>query len=206
MSQLPPANRAGLRVLKFGGTSLATPDCVQRVVAIVADRVLMGPTAVVVSAFGGVTDNLMAAARQAAEGDLAYRDRLEAVATRHVDAVEALAGAHERAAVAAEVERLLAELTGLVQGVSLVRECSPRTSDSTLSFGERLSSLVVAAALRATGTAAEACDARNLVRTDATFGNAWLHNHHEARRSDSNEPRKRISGSSLMDVISNTLL
>ncbi len=161
-----------MRVMKFGGSSVGTPDRIKDVVRLASEATTTGPVVVVVSAFGGVTNALIDCARKAAAGDVAWRDGLDAIETRHRNAVADLASSAESAALQEVIRRDIDDLRGQVQGVSLVRECTPRTLDGILSFGERLSALVVAAALRAQGRASETCDARPLVATDKTFGDA----------------------------------
>jgi len=163
-----------MRVLKFGGSSLATPDRVRGVVRLVGEAASMGGVAVVVSAFGGVTDDLLRSARRAAERDEGWRDELAALRERHREAVAELAPEGERAALAAEVDALLDDLGDLLHGVYLLVELTPRSRDSISAYGERLSALVVAAALRAQGVDAWALDARRAIVTDATFGAAQV--------------------------------
>lgn len=163
---------SGLRVLKFGGTSLADPDRVRAVAAIVSARAAAGPTVMVVSAFGSVTDDLIAAGRSAEQGDPEYLSRLHDVRARHSAAAADLAAPGETTSVDERIGALFDELDDLLLGVSLVKECTARTWDQILSFGERLSATLVAAALRAAGTPAEACDARDLIVTDDNFGRA----------------------------------
>jgi aspartokinase/homoserine dehydrogenase 1 len=161
-----------LKILKFGGSSVATPERIGAVTGIVADAARAGPCAIVVSALGGVTDALVEAATAAARGTGggdAMCDRLE---ERHRLAASAVARRAEAGDLVAELRRIVGELRGLLHGASLVREASPRTADAILAHGERLSAPLVAAALRAAGIEAEPCDARGLIVTDATFGRA----------------------------------
>ena len=161
-----------MRILKFGGTSVSTPERVRNVVELVREAAGREPVAVVVSAFGGVTNALVAVAEQAVRGDPEWVPGLEAVKRRHVDAVEALVLPAERQPIAEFVDQAFDDLSGLVRGASLVRECTPRTMDNVMSYGERLSAPLVAAACRAAGVAAEAFDTRSLVLTDKRFGSA----------------------------------
>lgn len=161
-----------MRVLKFGGSSLATPERVEAVVEIVAEAAGRGPVAVVVSAFGGVTDALTDAAGRASRHDASWQTVCSELAARHRRAAETLAPAAERAGLDGEVARTLGELSDLLHGAWLVREASPRTRDRILSYGERLSAAIVAAALRRHGVAAVACDARRLIVTGPQFGAA----------------------------------
>ncbi len=160
-----------MKVLKFGGSSLATPDAVRRVLEVVAG--LDGAAAVVVSAFGGVTDDLVAATEVASRHDGAYREILSQLEERHLAAAGDLAGEE-----AGKLRRVLAarfqELGDLLHGVFLLRECSLRTRDSVLSYGERLSAEIAAAAMRAAGVAAATADARRLIVTDDGFGRAQV--------------------------------
>ena len=163
-----------LRILKFGGTSLADPDRVRVVASIIAEKAKNDPTIAVVSAFGGVTDDLEATSRWAEQDDPQSADTLARIRARHLSAVEALAGDEDATETSASVESHLDRLEELLRGISLVGECTPRTKDSVLAVGERLSSILVAAALRAQGTDAEASDAAKLIITDANFGRAWV--------------------------------
>ncbi len=160
-----------MRVLKFGGSSVKDPERIRSVVAIVRAALREGPAVVVVSALGGVTDQLVAACAAAARGD---ETNLALVVARHAEAAAALALPAERGALLARVEAVAGEVADLVRGIALVRECSPRTRDAVLSAGERLSAELVAAAVRAAGVAAEACDSRALIVTDAAFGSAQV--------------------------------
>ena len=173
-----------MKVMKFGGTSVGTPGHIQDVVRLVSEATAEDRVVVVVSAFSGVTNTLVEAAREAATGGVAWRHDLDALSARHVAAATELAANTERPALLAVVSQTIEELKDVLQGVSLVRECTPRTLDSIVSAGERLSSLVVAAACRAEGLKAQACDARALVVTDQNFG---------AARVDSTRTNSRIA-------------
>ena len=172
-------------LLKFGGSSLATPERVHRVARLVADTNAEKRVIVVVSAFGGATDDLLSAAAAAATGphnrserperaSHPHEDRWQKIDRRHRDAARALAASPERTALEHAVRALTQELQDLLRGVALLRECSPRTRDGIVSYGERLSALLVAAALRAAGTEATTVDARTLIVTDDAFGHATV--------------------------------
>ena len=162
----------GLHVLKFGGTSLGNSDRVREVASIIAAQSERGPTIAVVSAFGHVTDELVAASELAKAGDKRYAAKLEEIRQLHLESAKELTGPEDRSRVAESVDVILTRLEELLQGVSLVKECTPRTQDGVLSMGEQLSTLLVAAALRARGTKAEACDTTGLIVTDTNFGAA----------------------------------
>jgi len=162
-----------MKILKFGGTSLATPDAVRRAVHLVAEAHTQGPVAVVVSAFGGVTNDLLAAADAAAARDDGYQEIWSRLEQRHLSAAEELAPG-EAAELTGAVRQRFGDLHDLLHGVFLLRECSPRTRDGIASYGERLAARLVAAALRAAEIPAQALDARRLIVTDDTFGQAWV--------------------------------
>ncbi len=163
-----------MRILKFGGSSVATPERIRAVVQIVQATTGKSRVGVVVSAFGGVTDALLSAARVAAQHDVSYLELLTQLSARHLAAAAELALVEERADLEARLRVGFAELGDLLKGVYLLREASPRTRDRVASYGERWSAAVVAAALRAAGTDAADCDARQLIQTDGQFGNARL--------------------------------
>ncbi len=161
-----------MKVMKFGGTSVGSVDRIRDVVRLVDEAAATGRVLVVVSAFSGITNSLIEASQKAVHGSAAWLGDLDAIARRHAEALSALAANHEKATLHETVTRAADELRGVLQGVSLVRECTPRTLDSIVSFGERISALIVASAFRAAGRPATACDARTLVVTDQNFGAA----------------------------------
>jgi aspartokinase/homoserine dehydrogenase 1 len=166
-----------MKIAKFGGTSVGSPEAIKALVGIVRER---GQSVVVVSAFSGVTDALIATARAAAARDPSWVGRFEAIGDRHRAALSAVTGkallgaapASATSVVADKVETLLAELLEVLSGVKALRELSDRTLDLVMSFGERLSSIVVAAAFKASGVDASAIDARSLIIAEGDFGNA----------------------------------
>lgn len=161
-----------MRVLKFGGSSVATPERVAHVAELVAEAAASERVVVVVSAFGGVTDMLLAAATRASRRDGSWHELWEALRKRHIDAVRAFSSGAEGVELEREINGLLDELGDLLHGVFLLVELSPRSRDSIASYGERLSAPIVAAALRARGTSARALDARRFIVTDDRFGEA----------------------------------
>lgn len=149
--------------MKFGGSSVGAPDRIGRVLEIVRGRLPRKPV-VVVSAFRGVTDDLLELGREALAGNLS---RLEAVGKRHRDA------ARELGVDSAPVEPLLSELAEVARGVSLLKELTPRTLDRLAGYGERLSVRIVAAAFTKAGVPSIAVDASDAgLVTDENFGSA----------------------------------
>lgn len=153
-----------LIVMKFGGTSVGTRERLERMAALVkADS---RPKAIVVSAMGDTTDRLLEAGRCAERGDA------DGVAAQLV-AIRTLAeAAIDDEDVRARTDALLDELAGLLHGVELLQEQTPRSRALLASFGERLSVGIAAAHLRAAGIEAQPIDARDLVVTDDHFEEA----------------------------------
>ena len=163
-----------MKILKFGGSSVGTSERIASIIALVTDTNRYAPgeiRGVVVSAFQGVTDTLITLAHQAAKGE-DYKVTLQALERRHLDAIEALVPVARRSAILASAKVTLNELGDLLHGITLVSECSARTLDLIMSFGERLSAFIVAEAFISRGHEAETLDAREIVWTNEMFGNA----------------------------------
>lgn len=160
-----------MKVLKFGGSSVATPARIQSVIDIVKPY-LQDDTAVVFSAFGGITDQLIQISQQAWSGDLGYKQKLEVLEKRHLEAVRELISIQKQSSILAQVKIRINELEDVLHGVYLVKERTPRTLDYIMSFGERLSAYIIAQAFKDRGLAAEYLDARTVIRTDNNFGHA----------------------------------
>ena len=157
-------------VLKFGGTSVASPPAIEAVVKIVAAA--EGERVVVVSATAGTTDALVKAAEQAASGDAsAAQQTIERLSEQHRNLIADLVGVNGASALA-EIVDLTDRTIALLRSVALLRECSPRSLDAILSYGERVSAPIVAAVLNAKGVKAEALSAEELLITDDAFGHA----------------------------------
>jgi aspartate kinase len=159
-------------VIKFGGTSVGTADAIRQAAAISAGLRQQGHDVVVVtSAMSGVTDLLLAGAQAAASGHVSEVVNISAaLRVRHTDAAAILLGADDvRGAVVATIEARLSEFARLTEALAVLGEASPRALDAVASLGERMSAPLLAGALRAQGTAAEAIDGTELVRTDTVF-------------------------------------
>lgn len=158
-----------MKVLKFGGSSVGSPESIKSIIAIVKDRIAKGEELVLVfSAFSKVTDQLIEMAELASKAK-EYEPLLEAYIERHAKAATEL-GADE--ALLQQLEANHADLTNLLVGVKLVMEVSPRTMDYVLSFGERNSNLIITSALQHSGVDAEYVDARTIIKTNKDFGAA----------------------------------
>ena len=164
-----------LVVMKFGGTSVEDPAAINRTAAIVAGRVSTGrQPVVVVSAMAKVTDQLLRAASAASVGDrtgaLAISSRLR---SRHRDTAAALIkNQKDSAALVTWIDQKFDQLDEVLRGLAAILELTPRISDLIVSYGERLSSRMIAAAFCERGIAAAHVDAREIILTDSQFQKA----------------------------------
>src|SRR6266498_5552088 len=159
-------------VMKFGGTSVESAEAIERVSKIVGSRSKESPL-VVVSAMAKVTDQLVAMGNKAASGDCnAALASLAALRERHRDTAKGLLGEKRAAALAPRLNAHIVELNNFLRGLAAVRELTPRGSDYLLSFGELLSSLIVADAFSIRGLNASWVDSRECLVTDATHTRA----------------------------------
>ncbi|MDE6037055.1 MAG: bifunctional aspartate kinase/homoserine dehydrogenase I, partial [Duncaniella sp.] len=129
-----------MKVLKFGGTSVGSVAGIRNLNEIA--RACDKPVVVVVSALGGVTDMLISTADSAAAGDEAFREGMARITLRHHDIIdEVITDSPDTLKV--EVDALLDELASIYHGLFLIRALSPKTKALIVSYGERLSSLIV---------------------------------------------------------------
>ncbi len=156
-----------MKVLKFGGTSVGTSDSIKKVAAIVANAAKDERVIVVVSAMSQVTNKLLTASGLAANGDESYKEISKEIESKHFEAIRELVPIDHQSGVIANIKVLLNQLDDILNGVYLVQELSPKTSDFVVSFGESLSSIIVSKALNA-----ELADSRNLIITNAEYGGA----------------------------------
>ncbi|MDA8425868.1 MAG: aspartate kinase, partial [Treponema sp.] len=156
-----------MKVAKFGGTSVGSAAAIANLVEIVRSR---GFRVVVVSALSGVTDKLVALGHVAASADGAWVGAFEALVERHSGVISALFEPERAEAVEASIAAERRELRELLGGLAFVGELSPRSLDLVMSFGERMSSVIVAAALADRGIPARAVDARSIIVVDGDFG------------------------------------
>ncbi|MBP6002453.1 MAG: bifunctional aspartate kinase/homoserine dehydrogenase I [Pyrinomonadaceae bacterium] len=159
-----------MKVLKFGGSSVGSAGTIERVVSIVRERSAAGKIAVVLSAMQGTTDALIEAGRSAERGDDGYIEILSNISEKHRMAISELFDDGEAHAISDFIDTTVKELENLCEGVRLIRELSPKTLDRILSFGEIVSSRIVAAKLASEGIENEWADSRTLIRTDSNHG------------------------------------
>jgi len=173
-----------MKILKFGGTSVGTPETIEGLLQILKDYYQRGEKfAVVFSAFSKVTDTLIEMATKAGKGDEHYRELFENVRLRHFEAIEKLLVPANRPPVESHISANFEALGNVLQGIFLLHEVSPRSLDFVVSFGERNSAFIIAHAMQQSGIPTDFLDTRDVVRTDAYFGNA---------RVDFEETNRRI--------------
>jgi aspartate kinase len=160
-------------VCKFGGTSVGDAAAIRRTTEIVRGRVGRQPV-VVVSALAGTTNALLAAAEQAAGGNLVSAiATIESSRARHMTAVTELLGDDAAAnEIAADVSVMFDEIAHLVEALSVLGHATERSLDAISSMGEQLSAPVITAAFRCAGIDAQLVDARQVIITDSQFGRA----------------------------------
>ncbi|MBD8001939.1 bifunctional aspartate kinase/homoserine dehydrogenase I [Phocaeicola faecium] len=150
-----------MKVLKFGGTSVGSVNSmlsVKKIVEAVDDKVI-----VVVSALGGITDKLINTSKMAAAGDSSYEKEMKEIVNRHIEMVYTVIPAgHGREVLLDQVNELLSELKDIFQGIYLIRDLSPKTSATIVSYGERLSSIIVATLIEG----AQWFDSRTFIKTE----------------------------------------
>lgn len=159
-----------MKVLKFGGSSVANAENIKRVISII--RKIEGPALVVLSAMQGTTDDLIEAGRAAERGDDGFLAKLDEIGVRHSEAMQSLLPEAMHLSVQDFVETTIKELESIVEGVRRVRELSPKTLDRILSFGEIVSSKMLSEKLTFEGIENVWLDSRLLIRTDSVHGSA----------------------------------
>lgn len=162
-----------MRVLKFGGSSVSTPDRIKGVFKILKSYYSAGEKfTVVFSAFGGATDSLLKMGKLASERNSQYKELLAEFRARHENALRQLVKGPSLKAALVKLNEKHDFLEDVLNGVFLVKEASPRTLDYIVSFGERSSNFIIATALNEQGVPARYLDARQIIQTDDKFGGA----------------------------------
>ncbi|NLE32430.1 MAG: bifunctional aspartate kinase/homoserine dehydrogenase I, partial [Bacteroidales bacterium] len=152
-----------MKVMKFGGTSVGSVNSLLNIKQIVDSS--QEPVVVVVSAVGGVTDLLIKTTRLAAAGDPSYLTSFQQIKDLHEQLLSNLFSDELLNAVQFEVDRMLDELNNIFKGLSLIQDCSRKTSDAVVAYGERISSYFIAKFLDA-----RHLDARDLIKTVEQHG------------------------------------
>jgi len=163
-----------MKILKFGGSSVATSERIKQIHSIVQPRVDAGEkVALVFSAFGGVTNQLIEMLETASLGKDSYKDVFIDCKKRHSDCLQDLF--KPDSPVFDEVEVLFKKLFNVLKGVFLLKEASGRSYDYVMSFGERLSNTIIARYLNENDVEAAYLDARKVIKTNSDFRSASVH-------------------------------
>ena len=130
-----------MKVLKFGGTSVGTAASILTVQKIV--EAINEPVVVVISALGGITDKLLHTSNIASKGDPSYRDELDEIISRHLTIIKEVVPEQKQSQVIENTTMMLEELENIFRGLFLIKDLSQKTSDTIVSYGERLSSYII---------------------------------------------------------------
>ena len=161
-----------MKVLKFGGTSVANATNIKLVLQIIGQENKSNRLAVIVSALSGVTDLLLSASKKAALKDSDYKIIFEEIKNKHTQAIEELIDKNNQTEIFEAINNNLNQLKTLLDGCFLLGELSPRTNDAVAGFGELLSSQIIAKALSQNIPNATYKDSRQLIKTNSNFGKA----------------------------------
>ena len=157
-----------MKVLKFGGSSVANAGNIQKVVSIVKSG--NESQIVVVSALGGVTDQLINAGTLAEKSDEAYKDVLLQLEQKHLNEARALLPVTHQSSCLSMIKQHFNELEEICNSIFYLKELSLRTKDRVISFGELLSSKIISAYLLSQGLEHDWIDSRQVIKTNSNFG------------------------------------
>ncbi|MBN2102636.1 bifunctional aspartate kinase/homoserine dehydrogenase I [bacterium] len=186
-----------MKVLKFGGSTLTGIQQIERVLLRLEKTIQSDSDIVLIlSAFGGVTDQLMQLSQSAVNSDDAYLQTLEVIQKRHIEVIQAFIPESKQKDTINDTESLLSALKDAIHGVHLLKELSPKSLDLILSFGERLASVILVGCLSARSIPVELIDPRTLIATDDQFGKAKI----EWESTISNV-QKQLSGKTKVPIV-----
>ena len=159
-------------VVKFGGSSVGSSKGIENIIGILKNKDHYGSvSAVIVSAFSGITDALIGIAQSALKGESCAK-QVEEIKKRHTDCAASFIKSDNRRKAVKEIENNITLLLQILDGISLLGELSVRSLDLVMSFGERLSANLISFILAANGIEANYLDARTLVKTNSNYGRA----------------------------------
>lgn len=161
-----------MRVLKFGGSSVANAENINKIVSILKERLEKEKLVVVVSALGGTTDALISSIVLASDGNELYKEELKKIETRHLEMVKELIPIAQQSRVLSMVKQQCNEIEDICNGAFLLQELTPRTKDRVMSYGELLSSQIISAKFQSEGIVNKWIDARKIITTNSHFENA----------------------------------
>jgi aspartokinase/homoserine dehydrogenase 1 len=160
-----------MKVLKFGGTSVGSSQNINNVINILVNHSKTDTLVCVVSAVGGITDKLLLAGKQAQNKEEAFIETFNTIKTRHFKIVKEL-NPNKSDDILSFVEDKLNALRSLLDGIFLINELSPKTSDKLVSFGELLSSFIIAETMKNRGLSADVKNSQELIVTNSNFTKA----------------------------------
>lgn len=169
-----------MKVLKFGGTSVANANNIGLVKNIVKNST--EKTAVVVSAFGGVTDLLLKAAELASKHQEDYKKAFLEIEERHLSTIKELIPVANQSKVLSKVKSELNILETLLEGAFFIGEITPKLSDKIVSYGELLSSYIISEYFISQDLDAVYKDSRELLKTNANYGKAAISSFEETNQ------------------------
>lgn len=161
-----------MKVLKFGGTSVSNAENILKVIDIVKNKSDKNQIITVVSAMGGITDTLIKCGNMACAGNSDYKNLIGEIESRHNQAVNRLLPLEKQGSVKGNIKYIINELEDICHGVFLLNDISPKTRDYLLSFGERLSSLIISETFNYKKVPTQLIDSQELIVTDENYGNA----------------------------------
>jgi aspartokinase/homoserine dehydrogenase 1 len=156
-----------MQVLKLGGSSVANAENIKKVKEIVAQKLSSDKLVVVVSAFSGVTDKLLQCGQQAVDKNDNYKTAVEELTQLHLQTVKELLPFTAQSSILSWVMQQFHEIEDLCNGIRLLNELSDRTKDRLVSYGELISSKIIAAFFNSDSLTTEWIDARKLIKTDS---------------------------------------
>ena len=160
-----------MKVLKFGGTSVGSVSSILSLQKIVEKEAKHQPVIVVVSALGGITDQLIATSRLAFQGNENWRTEFNSMVARHHKMIDTIiTNPEDREHLFSKVDSLFEQLQSIYYGVFLIHDLSKKTEDTIVSYGERLSSIIVTTLIRG----AKWFDAREFIKTEEKHGKRSL--------------------------------
>lgn len=158
--------------LKFGGTSVANAENIKLVLEIITKKASDNKLVVIISAFSGVTDMLISASNTASNKNESYKNLLAEIKQKHVDVIYHLIENQKQNQLLNFLDTQINQLHTLLDGCFLLGELSARTADTIASFGELLSSQIVAAAVQQIIPNSNFKDSREIIKTNSNFGKA----------------------------------
>ena len=174
-----------MKVLKFGGTSVANAGNIKKVIEIVKHKNNNNGLIVVASALGGITNQLEICGEMAGRGEDGYKIILQEVEKKHLSVINGLFPLKSQSQIKAGIKMLLNELEDICLGMFLLHEINARVHDKLLSFGERLSGLILSEAFNFHGVIMKYLDAREIIITDDSFGRVQVDFEETQRRVES---------------------